>query len=639
VLVARGGDRTTGGPFNRTKKMASKLVNLEWLKANVPCMRACPVKTNAGGYVALIAEGRHEEAYRLAAEPNPLASICGHICSAPCEAVCRRGEIDQPIAIRALKRFVAERYGVYSKRGRQRIVSQLRTLRRDETKDRVAIIGAGPAGLTAAFELTRLGYSVTIFEASPVAGGMLSLGIPEYRLPRYIIQAQVDEILSQGVELRTNSRLGREFSLRDLRSQGYKGVFIAIGAHKSRELRIEGFDLDGVLNGVDFLLNANLNYRVELGQRVIVVGGGNVAVDVARSVVRFENAVPDYSDPEQFLREALDTARQAMRLGAREVKLVCLESREEMPAFYDEIKGAEEEGIILCNRLGPKRILGGAGKVVGLETIDVSSVFDERGRFNPTFKPNTEKQMSADTIVLAIGQQVDLSFISDEDGPEVAPNGLLVVNPETLATSVAGIFAGGDVAFGPRNVISAVADGQRAALSIHRYLRKEGPAQPEQIQIEISPLGGFKLPWDDYDSMPRQPIPALPIDRRIGVAEVELGYTEALAIREARRCLQCWVNTIFEGCEEEGSECILCGGCVDICPEDCIELVSLSRLSCDDEMRQSLKLHLGGSLDAVEGGPEQFAVMIKDEQRCIRCGLCAVRCPVDCITMEAFSSV
>lgn len=619
--------------------MTSKFVNPEWLKANVPCMQACPVRTNAGGYVALIAEGRYEEAYRLAAEPNPLASICGHICAAPCEAACRRGEIDQPIAIRALKRFVAERYGVYSKLGRQRIVSQLRTLRREETKERVAVIGAGPAGLTAAFELTRLGYNVTIFEASPVAGGMLSLGIPEYRLPRYIIQAQVDEILSQGVELRTNSRLGRDFSLKDLRAQGFKAVFLAIGAHKGRGLRIEGIDLDGVLNGVDFLLNANLNYRVELGQRVIVVGGGNVAVDVARSVVRFENAIPDYSGPEQFLREALDTARQALRLGAREVSLVCLESREEMPAFQDEIEGAQDEGIVIFNRLGPKRILGRAGRVAGLETIDVSSVFDERGRFNPTFKPNTEKQMAADTIVLAIGQQVDLSFTSGEEGLDVGPNGLLVVDQQTLATSVAGVFAGGDVAFGPRNVIAAIADGQKAALSIHHYLRKDGPQQPELIHIEISPVGGFKQPWDDFDATLRQPIPALPVERRIGVAEVELGYTEPLAVREARRCLQCWVNTVFEGREEEGSECILCGGCVDICPEDCIELVSLSRFSYDDEVRESLEQQLGGPVDADESSPDQFAVMIKDEERCIRCGLCAVRCPVDCITMEAFSSL
>lgn len=614
-----------------------KFVNLDWLKANVPCMRACPVHTNAGGYVALIAEGRYEEAYRLAAEPNPLASICGHICAAPCEAVCRRGEIDQPIAIRALKRFVAERYGVYSKWGRQRIVSRMRTVKRGGAGDKVAVIGAGPAGLTAAFELVRLGYQVTIFEASPVAGGMLYLGIPEYRLPRYIVQAQVDEIVSYGVELRTNARLGRDFTLQELKAQGYKAFFLAVGAHKGRGLRIEGVELDGVLNGVDFLLNANLNYRVELGQKVIVIGGGNVAVDVARSVMRFENALRDYQGPERYLREALDTARQAVRFGAREVEMVCLESREEMPAFKEEIERAEEEGIVIRNRLGPKRILGSGGKVVGLETIDVQSVFDEQGRFNPTFKPNTEKQMAADTIILAIGQQPDLSFISDEDGLQTTSNGLLAVDPHTLATSAPGIFAGGDVAFGPRNVIAAVADGQRAALSIHRYLRGEDVKRPELVEIEIFPRGAFRYPWDGYDALSREPIPVLPIDRRIGVAEVELGYTEEQAVREASRCLRCWVNTIFEGREEEGSECILCGGCVDICPEDCLELVSLARLSYDEEMKRALEEQLGGPLDAIEGGPEQVAVIVKDEQRCIRCGLCALRCPVDCITMESFS--
>ncbi|MBI3683878.1 MAG: FAD-dependent oxidoreductase, partial [Acidobacteria bacterium] len=390
-----------------------RLVNLEWLEQNVPCFQACPVKTQAGRYCALIAEGRFEEAHALTEEPNPLAAICGHVCAAPCEEACRRGKLDQPVAIRALKRFVAERFGPYSKLGRQRIVARMRAPKK-LTGPKVAIVGAGPAGLAAATDLAKLGYRVTIFEAAPVAGGMLALGIPEYRLPRYVIQAQVDAVVSLGVELKLNTRLGREFLLRDLWEQDYAAVFLAIGAHRSRELRLEGADLDGVLHGVDFLLNANLNYRVDLGRKVLVVGGGNVAVDVARSVLRFNGE--EYEEPDRYLHAAFDVARSALRLGARDVSLVCLESRQEMPAFQDEVHEAEREGIVIHNSLGPKRIVGDNGRLTGLETIDVKSVFDALGRFNPEFYPNTEKIIAAETVILAIGQTSDLSFIEPEDG-------------------------------------------------------------------------------------------------------------------------------------------------------------------------------------------------------------------------------
>ena len=325
----------------------------------------------------------------MAEDPNPLAAICGHVCAAPCETACRRGRIDQPVAIRALKRFVAEQFGPYSKLGRQRIVSRMRAPKKKLAGPKIAVIGAGPAGLSAATDLAKLGYRVTLFESAPVAGGMLALGIPEYRLPRYIIQAQVDAVLSLGVELKLNSRLGHDFLLRGLWDQDYAAVFLAIGAHRSRALNIEGADLDGVLHGVDFLLNANLNYRVDLGRKVLVVGGGNVAVDVARSVLRFNS--DDYAQPD--LHAAFDVARSALRLGAREVALVCLEARQEMPAFHGEVEEAETEGIVIHNSLGPKRILGENGRVVGLQTIAVKSVFDARGRFNPEFYPNHENDV------------------------------------------------------------------------------------------------------------------------------------------------------------------------------------------------------------------------------------------------------
>lgn len=607
-----------------------KLVDLEWLEQNVPCSQACPVKTQAGRYCTLIAEGRFEEAYAVAEEPNPLAAICGHVCAAPCETACRRARIDQPVAIRALKRFVAEQFGPYSKLGRQRIVSSMRTPKK-LSGPKIAVIGAGPAGLSAATDLAKLGYRATIFEAAPVAGGMLALGIPEYRLPRYIIQAQVEWVLSLGVELKVNCRLGRDFWLRNLWEEDYSAVFLSIGAHRSRELRMEGVNLDGVLQGVDFLLNANLNYRVNLGRKVVVVGGGNVAVDVARSVLRFNGE--EYLEPDRYLHSAIDAARFALRMGAREVCLVCLESRAEMPAFQDEVGEAEGEGITIHDSLGPKRIVGEDGHVSGLETIAVKSVFDALGRFNPEFHPNTEKIIPAETVILAIGQTSDLSFIEPEDGLAVTPRGTIAVDPVTRAASDPRVFAGGDVAFGPRNVIEAVADGRRAAASMHEFLSGLRPTRSSAVKIAVFPAGEWTRD-PIFESCPRVKVPTLPIDRRIGVAEIELGYDGQQAVREANRCLQCWVNTIFEGTEETGSECILCGGCVDVCPEDCLELVPAGWLAGDERLGRELEEEFRAELGADAQGIG--AVMIKNEDRCIRCGLCEQRCPVGCITMEGF---
>ncbi|MDE3104789.1 MAG: FAD-dependent oxidoreductase [Acidobacteriota bacterium] len=629
-------------PEHKTEKS----VDVAWLNTNFPCMMACPVHTNAGRYVGLIAEGRYEDAYRLARDPNPLASICGRVCAHPCESACRRGAIDEPVSIRALKRFLTERHGPESRRP----VDVNEGRRSARVPYRVAIIGAGPVGLSAAHDLALLGYSVTIFEASRVAGGMLHLGVPEYRLPRDVVQAQVREILAAGeIELKLNCAAGRDFTVAELQQQGYHAVLLAVGAHSSRDLTIPGVDLKGVYKGIQFLLDVNLGDQLTIGKKVVVIGGGNVAMDVARSAARevvrqYGNGVEEQRPSVENVktvagREMMDVSLSALRMGAQEVHLVCLESRPEMPAASEEIHDAEDEGVLLHPGLGPNRILGRDGRVVGLETLKTKRVFDENHRFSPEFYPDSESVLECDTIIMAIGQAPRLDFLRPEDGVEISRRGLIAVNPETLMTSAPGVFAGGDCAFGPRLIIDSVADGKRAAAGIDRYLR--GTTEPEAV-VEVEVLKRHTMPRELLDIL-RQPLPLLPPERRSGMNEVELCMDEASAQREARRCLHCWVNTIFEGSLEDGTLCVLCGGCVDVCPESCLDLVSLDRFDFSAEVVEQLTEReplLGVELEGVraaELGKVSGSVMFKDETRCIRCGLCAARCPAGTITMESFN--
>jgi len=623
-------------------RFRNKTVDPEWLATNFPCMMACPAGTNAGRYVSLIAEGQFEEAYRYARGPNPMASVCGRVCAHPCETACRRGAIDKPISIRALKRFLTERYGPES-----RCPIDLRRAPAAKLPHRVAIIGAGPVGLSAAHDLALMGYSVTIFEASPVAGGMLSLGIPEYRLPRSVVAAQVREILETGdVTLKTNHAAGRDFTVRQLREE-FDAVVLAVGAHRSRDLSIPGVDLDGVHKGIDFLLNANLGYRFTIGKRVVVIGGGNVAMDVARSAARevLKQHRPGEAEPSQenvsavATHEMVDISLSALRLGAREVSIVCLERREEMPAALEEIEEAEVEGIVLRDGRGPKRVLGSDGKVTGLETLRTRFVFDSAGKFNPEFEEHSESVLECDTVILAIGQAPRLEFLSAEDGVEISARGLIVADRSTLMTTAPGVFAGGDCVFGPRLIIDSVGDGKRIAVGVDRYLT--GRERPEP-GIEVEVLDHHRM-LSDFMNLSRQTVPMLPLNRRTGVTEVEVGYDEASAMREARRCLRCWINTVFEGNEPDGSQCILCGGCVDVCPENCIQIVPLERIEFSPELLELIQSNPSSfrvELDDVaaeELGIITGSAMLKDETRCIRCGLCAERCPVNVITMEAYT--
>jgi NADPH-dependent glutamate synthase beta subunit-like oxidoreductase len=574
-----------------------------------------------------VAEGDTARGYSIARAPNPLASICGRICAHPCETACRRGLIDQPISIRALKRTLTERYGVERAIGGSSPPRRLQlAVQQGVEPARIAVVGAGPAGLSCAHDLAILGYKVTIFDAASIVGGMLYQGIPEYRLSRDLIRAETDQILSLGVEIKFEWRLGRDFTVADLRRNGYAAVFLALGASRSRELDIPGRSLDGVINGVDFLLNANLGYRVVLGERVAVIGGGNVAIDVARTALRYPptgegGALPEAA--EQLLQTwgydnaFIDAARTALRLGARHVQLVSLESRNQMPAHPDEVHGAEEEGIVLVPGRGPKAILGRENRVVALETLDVASIFDATGRFSPTFVPGSEKRLETDTVILAVGQQPDTECLSGDPEITITPRGLVKVDAQTLATSMPAVFCGGDLAYGPRIVIEAEADGKRAALAIHDYLG--GGAVPRARgrfrQNDLDRAG------DPYDRIPRQEIPTVPVQRRTGFREVEEAYGEAEARLEASRCLWCNIETVFDS-----DRCILCGGCVDICPEACLSLVPVSRLKGGPEL---------DALCAARGAGASAGAIVKDEERCIRCGLCAERCPTRAISMEA----
>jgi NADPH-dependent glutamate synthase beta subunit-like oxidoreductase len=466
-----------------------------------PCQITCPAHLSVPGYVALIGEGKFKEALHLIRQDMPLPSVCGRVCLAPCEKECRRQEVDQAVAIAALKRFVTD----YVEEDPPSPLPQTK-------RERVAIIGSGPAGLAAAYDLISKGYGVTIYEASPVPGGMLVTGIPPYRLPKEILKRDIEYIEALGVQIKTNTCLGSSFTLDDLAEQGYQAILLAIGTQEGAKLKVPGADLKGTLVATSFLKDFNSGKKVEIGKRVVVIGGGNVAVDCARV---------------------------ALRLGAIEVHVACLESKPEMPAVVSEVKEAEAEGVVVHPSVTVTRVLSSKSKVRGIKCLNVRNVkFDENGEPHMEILKGTEHVLTADTIIFATGQKPDLSWLNGAKGVEISRRGTIVVDSETLATGRQGLFACGDVMSGPTNVIEAIASGQRAAFYIDRYFEgyvlKNQPVKgvkASEVKVEIP---------KDIEKQKRQSMPYLPTsERHINFKEVALGYNSEMAMNEAKRCLNC----------------------------------------------------------------------------------------------------
>jgi NADPH-dependent glutamate synthase beta subunit-like oxidoreductase len=471
------------------------------------CVQACPAGIDIPGYLRLIAQGKNDEAYELIMEKAPFPGILGRVCTHPCETACKRGEINEPISICAAKRYAADKAGGLSEK--------ILNVEKD-TGHKVAVIGSGPAGLTAAFYLRKKGHHVTIFEARSKAGGMMRYGIPYYRLPEDVLDKEINQVLSIGIEMETGKKLGNDLDIDQIKKDGYKAVFIAIGAQLNKRLPLEGVDLDDVLWGVDFLVEVSEGKELALKDKIVVIGGGNVAVDVALT---------------------------ALRLGANKVTMACLESREEMPANPWEIEMALEEGIELLYSWGPKKILDDNGKVSGLDLVRCTSVFDDEGNFCPFFD-DTTKTVEADQVILAIGQTSETAFCKDfcffdDKGSLQVNNGLIAIDKETQETDMSGVFAGGDVANGPGAIIDAIAAGRRAASSIDKYLGGDGIIG-EDYRKHADPLPYDGKRETGFADLKRAKMPALTIsERHKGFMEVDLCFSDDQAVSEANRCLQC----------------------------------------------------------------------------------------------------
>ncbi|MFQ5965402.1 MAG: FAD-dependent oxidoreductase [Candidatus Scalinduaceae bacterium] len=560
------------------KRLQLGVMNFKSLVRNIKCQYRCPVHMDIPEYIRLIAQGKHDESYNLMRETNPLPSVCGRVCYHPCENECKRNKTGESVAINNLKRFVTDY--VQSHRGGP---PQLKVKLREE---RVAIIGSGPAGLTAAHDLAKLGYRVTVFEREPVVGGMLRLCIPAFRLPREQIKYDLQYILKLGVEFRLNTNVGKDLTIDDLLNKGYKAVFIATGAHRSNTLNIPGEDAKGVVNCIEFLKKVNLKGAIEIGAKVVVIGGGSSAIDSARSV---------------------------LRLGS-EVTIIYRRTRKEMPAYHSEIKEAEEEGVKIKCLAAPIEIVSDNEMVTAVKCVEMApGEIDESGRPRPV--PISGKQFIVETdyVIHAIGQIPDLEVLSGNSDINASKRGTIEVEDCILRTNRPNVFAGGDVVTGNGMIIDAIAQGHAASKSINGYIsERDSVVEKEEILVSLED-SEFTQRENNYDTIERQKPEILPVEKRSKkFIEVFKCMTEEQAKTEAQRCLQCDKNI-----EIETRDCVLCGRCASVCPMNAIRILTVN----------GKETHFRTFMN------KDGAVRYKDREACIKCGICA-DCPTDSISVK-----
>ncbi len=498
-----------------------------------PCKTECPAHIAIQGYIKLASQGRYKEALELIKRENPFPAVCGRICPRKCESECTRGDIDDPIAIDEIKKFIADQ----DLNTENRYVPKIK----HEYNKKIAVVGAGPSGISCAFFLAIEGYKVTVFEKQQVLGGMLTLGIPSFRLEKDVVNAEINVLKELGVEFKTGIEVGKDITLKELRQQGYEAFYIAIGAQFGRKIGVEGENAEGVLAGVDFLRRVNLGENIKLKGNVVVIGGGNVAIDVART---------------------------AERVGSEKVHIFCLESRDEMPALIEEIEETLEEGININNSWGPSRIITEEGKVVGIEFKKCTSVFDKDNRFNPTYDEKDTLFIKADTVLLSVGQAIDLGNLIENSNIEINPNNTIKADPFTYQTGEPDVFAGGDSFTGPRFAIDAIAAGKEGAISIHRYVHPGQSLIIGRDRKEYRSLDKENLEIKGYDNLPRQKASHIDgKDSKETFRDLRGTFTEEQMKRETERCLSCGATTVEEFL------CVGCGSCVTKCKFDAISLV------------------------------------------------------------------
>lgn len=581
--------------------------DLDYYLRQIDCRDGCPVHTDGRGYMMAIHARRLEEGYKIARGPNPFASICGMICGAPCELTCRRDRVDKALTIRALKRYLDEWYGL----DRQAHIQSLEySYARGSTQPkpnglRVACVGAGVASLTTAHDLLRLGYELDIFEMMDKPGGMLVYGVPNYRLKNEVVLAEIAAIEHLGARIFCNTKVGQDITLDEL-EKNYDAVFIGNGLWKSRELPIEGAKEADVIRGIEYLRVLCAGKPWPIGESMVVIGGGNVAFDVARSSVRN---------------------------GAKQVKMICLESRDEQTADEFEIEDGIEEGVRIYNRVGPKAILrDSSGKICGVRVQRVQSLFDADGKFAPSFV-GEEEVIECDTVALAIGQSMDMSLFQGWSKLEELDmdRGIICCERGTGRTSIPGIYCGGDAGYGAALFITAIRQGQDAARAIDQDLRGTSPYLEFAAEFSTIPASRDKSYLHRSWSLPSLQSAQTRVHN---LNIVENTFTDEEAIEQSSRCLQCHVSPVFDG-----NLCVKCNGCVDVCPTNCLKQIPLNKLAldhADGSVRTAVDQFYG--IDSEYMTDMELArtgtAMLKDEDLCIRCGLCAEKCPTQAVTMD-----